>query len=175
MGFDPLCRKGILKRMCYHDADLVEGLRIVDISFAYRHYLIPRRSLKNALTEKGSGYYLNKFKKPVDKFYKDVIERFYKSEVVVKYQDRFVRYQDSLFTFLDYDGVPWHNNTSERAIRHLAKQRVISGNFHESGARSYLVLLGVRQTCRSQGKSFLKFLFSEEKDIDNFKVSKCKW
>jgi hypothetical protein len=41
-----------------HGADLVEGWRIVDISFAYRHYLIPRRSLKNALTEKGSGYYL---------------------------------------------------------------------------------------------------------------------
>jgi predicted RecB family nuclease len=119
--------------------------------------------------------YLNKFKKPVDKFYKDVIEKHYRSEVVVKYQDRFVRYQDSLFTFLDYDGVPWHNNTAERAIRHLAKQRAISGNFHESGARNYLVLLGVRQTCRSQGKSFLKFLFSEEKDIDNFKVSKCKW
>jgi hypothetical protein len=56
MGFDPLSRKGILKRMCYHGADLVEGLRTVDISFAYRHYLIPRRSLKNALTEKGSGY-----------------------------------------------------------------------------------------------------------------------
>jgi hypothetical protein len=44
--------------MCYHGADLVEGLRIVDISYSYRHYLIPRRSLKNALTEKGSGYYV---------------------------------------------------------------------------------------------------------------------
>jgi hypothetical protein len=54
--------------MCYHGADLVEGLRIVDISYSYRHYLIPRRSLKNALTEKGSGYYvagieLNSWKK----------------------------------------------------------------------------------------------------------------
>jgi hypothetical protein len=51
--------------MCYHGADLVEGLRTVDISYSYRHYLIPRRSLKNALTEKGSGYYV-RFKSLLD-------------------------------------------------------------------------------------------------------------
>ena len=87
---------------------------------------------------------------------------------MVKYKDRFVRYQDSLFTFLEQDGIPWHNNTAERAIRHLARQREISGSFHESGARDYLVLLGIRQTCRSQGKSFFKFLLSEETDLDHF-------
>jgi hypothetical protein len=72
------------------------------------------------------------------------------------------------FTFLEQDGIPWHNNTAERAIRHLARQREIPGSFHESGARDYLILLGIRQTCRSQGKSFFKFLLSEETDLDHF-------
>ena len=31
------------------------------------------------------------------------------------------------------------------------------------------ILLGIRQTLQSQGKSFFKFLFSGEKDIDKFK------
>ena len=116
---------------------------------------------------------LNKFKEKVERFFKKVIlEKQSKSDLVIKYQKRFVRYEDSLFTFLESDGVPWHNNTAERAIRHIAKQRAISSPFHESGARSYLRLLGIKQTCRFQDKSFFKFLFSEETDLDQFKASK---
>ena len=44
----------------------------------------------------------------------------------------------SLFTFLEQDGIPWHNNTAENAIRHLAKQRDVSGNFGEHVTHSYL-------------------------------------
>jgi hypothetical protein len=36
---DPLSRKGLLKRMCYHGADLFEGLRDVAIASRQRHYL----------------------------------------------------------------------------------------------------------------------------------------
>jgi Transposase IS66 family len=35
----------------------------------------------------------------------------------------------SLFSFIENDGVPWHNNAAERALRHLAVQRKISGAF----------------------------------------------
>lgn len=116
---------------------------------------------------------LNKFKIKVEKFYNKCIqERWYKSELAVKYQKRFDRYRDSLFTFLGQDGLPWHNNPAESAIRHLAKQRSISGSFRENMTHHYLLLLGIRQTCRFQGKSFLKFLLSEEKDIDHFTPSK---
>ncbi|MBK8902051.1 MAG: TM0106 family RecB-like putative nuclease [Anaerolineaceae bacterium] len=115
---------------------------------------------------------LNKFRKHVEKFYaKMIINRQYKSELVIKYQKRFIRYEDSLFTFLNHDGIPWHNNTAENAIRHLAIQRDISKSFYESGTRSYLILLGIRQTCRFQSKSFFKFLFSGETDIDQFQKS----
>lgn len=113
---------------------------------------------------------LSKFTKHVDTFYKKfIVEKTYQSELVVKYQKRFVRYQNSLFTFLEYNGITWHNNTAENAIRHIAKQRDISGIFYELSTHDYLLLLGIKQTCRFQDKSFLKFLLSGEKDVDRFK------
>ena len=86
---------------------------------------------------------LNKFKKYVDQFYlKVIIDKRYKSDLVLKYQKRFIRYRDSLFTFLEEDGIPWHNNTAERAIRPFAIQRDVSKSpLHESATRDYIVLL----------------------------------
>jgi predicted RecB family nuclease len=117
--------------------------------------------------------HLNKFKKSVEQFYKDnIVDIDYRSEVAIKYQKRFQRYKDSLFMFLEQDSIPWNNNMAERAIRHLAIQRKISGTFFEHTAPQYLRLLGVAQTCRFQDKSFLKFLISKEKDIDKFRSTK---
>lgn len=110
---------------------------------------------------------LYKFMKQVDRFYiNSITGKDYKSEVSNKYQKRFIKYKDSLFTFLQYDGIPWHNNTAERALRHLTKQQQISLVFHEQVTHDYLRLLGIRQTLRFQDKSFFRFLFSKEKDID---------
>ncbi|MBP7052153.1 MAG: transposase [Phycisphaerae bacterium] len=111
----------------------------------------------------------------LDKFYEaKIIGRAYESEFVVKYQKRFERYRDALFLFLQEDGLPWNNNTGERAIRQLAVQRKISGSFYRKSALHYLLLLGIAQTCRFQEKSFLKFLISGEKDVDRFKATRCK-
>jgi len=116
--------------------------------------------------------YLVTFTSHIDSFYKSVIEhKQYRSELCSKYQQRFLRYRKSLFTFLECDGTPWHNNTAESAIRHLPLQERISGVFHASVIREYLVLLGVKQTCRFQDKSFLKFLLSGEQDVDKFRGS----
>jgi hypothetical protein len=116
---------------------------------------------------------LRKFQKSVEEFYeRSINERKYKFEATVKYQKRFERYKGSLFTFLDRDFVPWNNNMAERAIRHLAIQRKISGTFYKKFAPKYLLLLGIAQTCRFQGKSFLKFLISKEIDVELFKASR---
>ena len=88
------------------------------------------------------------------------------------FQKRFDRYRDSLFTFLTQDGIPWENNMAERAIRQLAVQRKISGSFYKRAASHYLLLLAISQTCRFQGKSFLKFLLSKAKDVDEFRRSR---
>ncbi|HLG36814.1 MAG TPA: IS66 family transposase, partial [Nitrososphaera sp.] len=118
-------------------------------------------------------WHLSKFSKSVDRFYRENIDKTPSScELVAKYQKRFRRYRDSLFTFLELDGIPWHNNTAENAIRHLAVQRKISGTFFKKVAPQYLLLLGIAQTCRFQDKSLLKFFLSEEIDIDKFKAAK---
>jgi hypothetical protein len=118
---------------------------------------------------------LHKFQQEVTLFYKRmIIDKRYKSDLTNKYQKLFIRYQDSLFTFLEQDDIPWHNNTAERAIRHVAKQRSISRSFHASVMKNYLILLGIRQACRFQGKSFFKFLLSGETDLDRFEARKRK-
>jgi hypothetical protein len=116
---------------------------------------------------------LAKFLPTVDAFYaRHIINTSYSSEVARKYQKRFERYRDSLFTFLSLDGIPWNNNTAERGIRHLAVQRKISGSFFEGPVSDYLVLLGIAQTCRFQEKSFFKFLMSGGLDVDAFRPGK---
>ena len=86
--------------------------------------------------------------------------------------------RESLFIQVDETTIningAWHNNTAENTIRYLALQRNISGSFHESGARNYLVLPGIKETCRFQGKSFFKFLFSGETNLDKFEARNRK-
>lgn len=116
-------------------------------------------------------HFLLKFLKEIDKFYKNHIDdKIYKSELCKLYQKRFARYQNSLFTFIEHDDINWHNNTAERGLRHICKQLSISGSLHKSLTPHYLRLVSIMQTCKFQNKSFLKFLLSKEKDIDNFGV-----
>jgi predicted RecB family nuclease len=115
-------------------------------------------------------WHLRKFGRNVERFYqKNVTGREYRSEAAETYRKRFDRYRESLFTFLDQDGIPWNNNMAERAIRQLAVQRKISGRFYKRVAPQYLRLLAISQTCRFQEKSFLKFLLSKETDVDSFR------
>lgn len=116
--------------------------------------------------------YLRKFRKSVDQFYERQIDgKTYRSDLMNTYQKRFSKYRDKLFVFLNNDGVPWNNNMAERALRHIAVQRKISGSFGKDGIVQYLLLLGITQSCRFQKKSLLQFLLSGEKDVDKFKGS----
>jgi len=117
--------------------------------------------------------HLHKHRAAVDRFYKSTIDSERREdELIGRYQKRFVRYRDSLFRFLDEDDLPWNNNTAERAIRHLAVQRKISGSFASAGAKEHLRLLGISQSCRFQGKSFLRFLLSGLHDVDAYTQSR---
>jgi len=119
--------------------------------------------------------HLQKHMRSVDRFYRQSIDGItWKSDIIQTYQKRFLRYKESLFLFLTEDGIPWNNNMAERAIRHLAVQRKISNYFVGDGAVQYLTLLGISQSCRFQNKSFLRFLLSEEKDVDAFKDRKLR-
>ena len=50
--------------------------------------------------------YLNKYKKDVDRFYKQMIYKNGETELTIKWQKRFKKNEGKLFTFLDHDDCP---------------------------------------------------------------------
>lgn len=114
-------------------------------------------------------HFLRKHKVFIERFYREISKRDYQSEIAIHYKKRFEKNRDKLFTFLDYDGIPWNNNNAEHAIKAFAVLRKnIDGMSTEKGIREYLVLLSICETCKYKGVSFLDFLRSGEKDIDLF-------
>jgi hypothetical protein len=113
--------------------------------------------------------HLQKHKTFVWRFYEELSRRNYQSDIADYYKKRFEKNKNKLFTFLDYDGVPWNNNNAECAIKAFASLRkVIGGLSTEKGICEYLTLLSVCETCKYKGASFLEFLRSGESDIDVF-------
>ncbi|MHC1766175.1 MAG: transposase [Verrucomicrobiia bacterium] len=120
-------------------------------------------------------HFLHKFQVQVKLFYRDLIDVDYQSPVALACAERFRKNRDRLFTFLDYDGVPWNNNNAEHAIKAFAKLReVIHGCSTEKGIADYLILLSVCETCRYQGLDFLDFLRSGETDISAFAEARVR-
>jgi len=114
-------------------------------------------------------YHLNKHKMPVDVLLKKVRNMEYTSDLAKNFQRRFVKSGDKMFTFLDYDGVPWNNNNAEHAIKRFAQLRkAIGGSSTAKGIKAYLVLLSINETLRLRNASFLKFLISGATDIEEF-------
>ncbi len=114
-------------------------------------------------------HFLQKHKVFVECFYEELSTRDYQSEIAVHYKKRFEKNRDKLFTFIDYDGVPWNNNNAEHAIKAFSALRDnIDGISTEKGLSEYLILLSICETCKYKGISFLEFLCSGEKDVDEF-------
>jgi hypothetical protein len=112
---------------------------------------------------------LRKYLRSVERFYKLLAARDYQSELAAKYRKRFEKNRTSLFTFLEYDGVPWNNNNAEHAIKALADLRnVIGGTSSPKGIQEYLILLSICQTCKYRGINFFEFVRSGEQEIDRF-------
>jgi hypothetical protein len=116
-------------------------------------------------------YFLRRHKLAVARFYDALLSREYTTESAKKAQTRFKKNRDRLFTFLDYDNVPWNNNNAEHAIKAFADLRsVVEGPTTERGIRDYLILLSIHQTCVYRGIDFLGFLRSEGTELDGYAV-----
>ena len=87
------------------------------------------------------------------------------SEAASALKKRIEKNRDKLFTFLDYDGVPWNNNNAEHAVRAFA--RVRNGIFHSTpkGHREYATLLTIQQTLRCREMGFLDFMRSGKMEV----------
>jgi hypothetical protein len=114
-------------------------------------------------------HHLRKHRRSVDRFYDALSKRNYQTEVAAGYRKRFEKNRHRLFTFLDYDGVPWNNNNAEHAIKSFVRLRnVIGGKSSAKGMREYLVLLSICESCKYKGVSFIDFLRSRESDVNAF-------
>jgi hypothetical protein len=125
---------------------------------------IDRRGLKKR--------FLGKHRSDVERFYRKIAKLECKSEESKKCRQRFVKNRNRLFTFLSHDGVPWHNNNAEHAIKAFSKLRDITrGSFTERSVQNEIILLSICQTCKYTNLDFFEFLRSGEKDIYVFAES----
>lgn len=110
--------------------------------------------------------HLNKHKKKAARFVERVASRSFCSEAALRYQSRFRKYGDRLFTFLNYDSVPWNNNGAEHAAKSFTKyNRMCRGLCTEATLKQALVMLSILETCKYNGMSFLRFLLTGATDL----------
>jgi hypothetical protein len=78
--------------------------------------------------------FLGKHRPSVDRFYKGLDRQAWDGEAAGKLVDRLQKNRNRMFTFLDFDDVPWNNNNAEHAIKAFASlRRVIEGPTTEKG------------------------------------------
>jgi predicted RecB family nuclease len=118
-------------------------------------------------------YHLRKHQHDVERFYRNISRQpAGQSELAAGYRRRLIKYRNRLFTFLDYDNVPWNNNNAEHAVKRFAKYRaLVDGRYGQAGLNQYLILLSIYVTCEFKGVDFLRFLLSRETDINKFALN----
>lgn len=118
------------------------------------------RKIVETMDRKGlQSKFLQKHLNDVETYFKKHVETEHKSELSVKYSKRLDKHWDEMWTFLEYDGIPWNNNNAEAAIKSFAQFRHrVNGQISLKGLDEYLRMLSVSQTCRYRNISFLDFL-----------------
>ncbi len=67
-------------------------------------------------------------------------------------QKRIKKHDSKIFHFLTQPNIPFHNNSSEQAIRQAKVKQKVSGCFRsERGATRHALLLSIIETCKKQG------------------------
>jgi hypothetical protein len=109
--------------------------------------------------------YLTKHKPSAMGFIEHVVGMKCATEAGLALTKRIEKNKDKLFTFLDYDGVPWNNNNAEHAVRAFTRLRNVMNSSTPKGTREFATLMSIQQTLRYRGMSFLEFLRSGKMDI----------
>ena len=75
----------------------------------------------------------------------------------LRLQKRRIKHQRSILLFMSDPNIPFHNNSSERAIRMAKVKQKISGGFRSKrGAERHAVLLSMSETAKKQGLNILE-------------------
>jgi predicted RecB family nuclease len=110
--------------------------------------------------------HLGKHKKRAAGFIEHVVAMKCTTEAGLALKKRIEKNGGKLFTFLNYDGVPWNNNNAEHAVRAFTRARNTMTTGTPNGHREYATLLTIQQTLRCRGRGFLEFLRSGKTEID---------
>jgi hypothetical protein len=110
--------------------------------------------------------HLGKHKRSAQRFLDDVAALQCATEVSSALKKRIDKNKDRLFTFLDYDNVPWNNNNAEHAVRAFTRLRNVMSTSTPKGTNEYCILLTLQETLRCRGSGFLEFLRSGSIEID---------
>ena len=111
--------------------------------------------------------HLGKHRKAAEGFIEHVVAMKCATEAGLALKKRIEKNRDKLFTFLDYDGVPWNNNNAEHAVRAFTRLRNAISTSTPKGTREYATLLSIQQTLRYRGMGFLEFMRSGRMEIDD--------
>lgn len=121
-------------------------------------------------------WHLSKHKRDVNIFYEKLEHIITTNSNAQTLINRFLKYRNSLFAFLSYDGVPWNNNNAEHGFTHFALYRKqANGLFSKQSIERYLCFLSIYQTCQYRDLSFLHFLLSKEKFVNNYQEKYNKY
>ncbi len=114
-GYDSVkCRQQ--KCLVHLIRDLNEDLWKAPFDGEFEGFILEVKNLIVPMLETVQKYglkkrHLQKFRKQIDQFYtREITDRNYRSDLTMKYQNRFKRYRQSLFTFIEHDGIPWNND-----------------------------------------------------------------
>ena len=104
-----------------------------ELKIIVREFAVLLKSIVDTIDRRGlKKRFLRKHQLNVDRFYRKIAKLECKSEEATKCRHRFVRNRSKLFAFLSHDGIPWHNNNAEHAIKAFSKLRDITrGSFTE--------------------------------------------
>ncbi|MHA1744664.1 MAG: IS66 family transposase [Promethearchaeota archaeon] len=88
-----------------------------------------------------------------------LLEKNWKDKDVIRISKELRKRLNMLFTFVEIEGVPWHNNDAERAIRKGVLIRKISGGRRTwKGAGIFQVLLSITETAKKNGENFIQLI-----------------
>jgi hypothetical protein len=110
--------------------------------------------------------HLGKHKRSTKRFLAEVANLQCTTEAGSALKKRIEKNKDRLFTFLDYDNVPWNNNNAEHAVRAFTRLRNVMSTSTAKGTSEYCVLLSIHETLRCRRMAFLDFLRSGSVEID---------
>lgn len=108
---------------------------------------------------------------------KVLLDREWADKDAIRISKELRKRHDMLFTFMEFEGVAWHNNDAERAIRQGVLHRKISGGRRTwKGAEVFEVVLSVYETSKKRGQRFMemikkRFEHSSECEIQNVTAS----